>query len=347
MDQSRCDYYLIFKTLGKGASSKVKLAQDSRTGEYVALKIFKAEERGKIKLETEVMETLKDHPNIIRLIEYIESGTYISKRSSIIRSVSYLALELASRGDIFDLISKLGKLPEPIARYYFKILLSAISAMHELGYAHRDIKPENILLFENFSIKLADLGFCGNLSGSDGTKLMRTFKGTRAYMAPELFERKPYDGVKADLFSSAIIGFILVTGRPPFMRAERMNTHYQHIANKNWRQFWKLHEEGEKLSMSFKDLMESMMAYYPKERLSISEILQHPWLTDKTATLPEVQEWILKSSNSPRSILSNIASSSFSKLSETMETFNDSNINIPTDFNSYNSNTESIAVHLQ
>ena len=343
IDNSRCDRYLIYKTLGKGAYSKVKLARDSRNGEYVALKIFKSKDIARIKHETEVMQTLKDHPNIIRLIEYIESGLYISKHNSVSHSVSFLVLELATRGDIYELISRLGKLPEHIARCYFKNLLIAISAMHDLGYAHRDIKPENILLLDNFTIKLCDLGFCGVLAGKDGSKLMTTFKGTRAYMAPEVAERKPYDGVKVDLFSCSIIGFILVTGRPPFMQAERINTHYQHIANKNWTQFWKLHEEGRRLSSSFKDLIQSMMSYYPKERPSFTEILQHPWLNEHTATPSEVQDWILKNERFPRSVLSDYTnldrpSMNFcsdyktTDLLETADSFRNDDLEVKSDF---------------
>lgn len=302
-DHSRLDKYLILKPLGHGASSKVKLATDSESGELVAIKIFKTNKASNLAIEVEMMQRLSHHPNTIKILHYSDSGEYFKPSALSPKTVSYAVLELAPRGEIFDYVYILGKFPEPIARFYYKQLLSALSSLHNLGYAHRDIKPENIFVAKDFSLKLGDFGFCGDLAGKDKSYLMSTFRGTRAYMAPEIHERKPYDGIKVDLFSAAIIGFILTTGRPPFMRAERTNPHYYHIVTKNWAGFWRTHESGGvRLNPLFKNLMEQMLAYEPSARLSIEAILQHPWMQLETSTLEEAQTWLNQPDKIPKLI---------------------------------------------
>lgn len=301
-DRSRLDKYLILKPLGHGASSKVKLATDSETGDLVVLKIFKRNRAKNLVAEIDMMQRLTGHPNTVNMIHYSDAGEYFKAHSFNPKIVSYAVLELASRGEIFDYVFILGKFPEPIARFYFKQLLSGLTALHSLGYAHRDIKPENIFLAKDFSLKLGDFGFCGELAGQDNTYLMNTFRGTRAYMAPEIHEQKPYDGVKVDLFSAAIICFILTTGRPPFMRAEKTNPHYQQIITRNWTSFWRSHEIGCRLNLSFKNLMEQMFAYEPNQRLTMDAMLEHPWMMLETSTLEEVETWLNQPDKIPKII---------------------------------------------
>jgi serine/threonine protein kinase len=98
--------------------------------------------------------------------------------------------------------------------------------MHEHGIAHRDIKPENVFVDLLYNLKAADFGFAVSSLGREGTGRCKTFLGTRMYMAPELCEHRHYSGMAVDLFAASIICFILVTGRPPFARAEANNPHY-------------------------------------------------------------------------------------------------------------------------
>lgn len=60
--------------------------------------------------------------------------------------------------------------------------------MHGKGVAHRDLKPENIL-FEDGILKVTDLGFTTLVGGKTGEGFLKTFKGTKGYMAPEVMSK--------------------------------------------------------------------------------------------------------------------------------------------------------------
>ena len=168
---------------------------------------------------------MPEHQNILKFYG-CKTGTYIKKYSNQQSERTYFVLEFVPRGELFDYLVGCGPFPEPIARFFFKEMLSALHHIHNNGISHRDIKPENIFISGDYHIKIADFGFTIALTGRDGSGILRTYKGTRPYMAPELIEGREYRGMDVDLFAAAIICFIMVTGRPPFMRAEATNPHY-------------------------------------------------------------------------------------------------------------------------
>jgi hypothetical protein len=79
-------------------------------------------------------------------------------------------------------------------------------------------------------------------------------------MAPEIHEGKPYSGAEVDLFASAIILFIMISGAPAFEKAEKGEKYYRMIYNKQWELFWKFHSRSKPggssfFSNEFKDLI--------------------------------------------------------------------------------------------
>lgn len=76
-------------------------------------------------------------------------------------------------------------------------------------------------------LKIADFGFAAPIEGRDGKGKLKTKLGTANYMAPEIHLNQKYFGEKVDLFSSAVILFIMVTGHPPFMSAQGSDKYYR------------------------------------------------------------------------------------------------------------------------
>lgn len=87
--------------------------------------------------------------------------------------------------------------------------------MHSNGVVHLDVKPENILVDDSLNLKLADFGFATNKN----IKKLHLFRGTKSYMAPEIWDTRVYDGRQADVFSTAVVIFMIVVGYFPFEKA--------------------------------------------------------------------------------------------------------------------------------
>lgn len=94
--------------------------------------------------EVEALRNMTQHMNVIQILEY-GYGEY-QKTSGKKRDCSYIVLELAQGGELFDFVSISGKFSEPMARHYFQEFMKGLDHCHRSGFAHRDLKPENLML---------------------------------------------------------------------------------------------------------------------------------------------------------------------------------------------------------
>ena len=137
---------------------------------------------------------------------------------------------------------------------------------------HRDLKHLNIFLSdtsENPKIKIGDFGLACQLREDE---LIRKVAGTIGFMAPEIVKDEPSD-FKADIWSLGIILFALLSSRVPFAGKDR-DEMVNNIVNE------KLSfaaAELSSISADCKDLLNGMLTKNQEERLSISEVLAHPW----------------------------------------------------------------------
>jgi len=278
--------YQLGRTLGSGVSCKVKLAKDDANNRY-AIKLM-SKDIDFQELMVAELDTLRQcaHPHVIGLIEAGKGLQENPKKGD--KTVHYIVLELAQGGELFDFIALGGRFPESVARLYAKQLCEALNFMHTAGVCHRDLKPENLMLDGNYNLKVADFGFAAPTAGRDGKGKLSTQLGTASYMAPEIHLGKQYDGTAVDVLATGIILFVMVTQRPPFSQASPDDPHYRLLIGKRADLFWQAHAdaEGEDIySSEFKNLFEGMLAFNPKERLTIKQVLAHPWFSKETKTL--------------------------------------------------------------
>merc|ERR1712154_494712 len=228
------------------------------------------------------IESLKQirHPNVMKLYAYNLKARYPTKNGEKIDTV-LLVLEFAPGGEIFDILYYTSALEPTLARTYFRQSIFGLEACHNAGVAHRDIKPQNLLLDSRFNIKLTDFGL-SKVFESDADAIMKTtYVGTRGYQAPELLLDKPYD-LACDIFSMGVVLFILITGYPPFEQAHFSDRWFRPLAKADYAKFWKYHA-GCSISndAKCKDLLEKMLCYDPKQRITIAQLKKHPWFTGK------------------------------------------------------------------
>uniref|UniRef100_A0A665WRX0 Maternal embryonic leucine zipper kinase n=1 Tax=Echeneis naucrates TaxID=173247 RepID=A0A665WRX0_ECHNA len=254
-------YYEVYETIGSGGFAKVKLGRHIATGEKVAIKIMNKKDLGddlpRVKVEIEAMKNLS-HQHVCRLYQVIETSTQI-----------FMVLEYCPGGELFDYIIAKDRLSEEETRVFFRQIVSAMAYVHSQGYAHRDLKPENLLIDEDHNLKLIDFGLCAKPKGGLGYELM-TCCGSPAYAAPELIQGKAYIGSEADVWSMGVLLFALLCGYLPFDDDNCMVL-YRKIMRGNY-------DNPRWLSPGSILILNQMMQVDPKRRLSVRQLLDHPWV---------------------------------------------------------------------
>jgi 5'-AMP-activated protein kinase catalytic alpha subunit len=183
--------------------------------------------------------------------------------------VHYLVLEYVSGGELYSLIEKKGKLCEFECKKYFYQVLRALEYSHNHQVAHRDIKPENILLDDLKNIKLGDFGLSNTMK--DG-EFMKTSCGSANYAAPEVITGQKYCGTEADVWSLGVLLYTLIAGTLPF-DDQNMPSLVSKVKTANYVMPFHVPE-------LVADLIKKLIVVDPLERLTVSEIFQHPWLKE-------------------------------------------------------------------
>ncbi|KAM0920312.1 hypothetical protein ACQ4PT_007589 [Festuca glaucescens] len=254
--------YEMGKMLGQGTFAKVYHARNIETSQSVAIKVTDKEKvlkgglTDQIQREISVMKLVK-HPNIVQMYEVMATKTKI-----------YFVLEHVKGGELFNKVQR-GRLKEDAARKYFQQLICAVDYCHSRGVYHRDLKPENLLLDEDSNLKISDFGLSTISECKRHDGLLHTSCGTPAYVAPEVINRKGYDGAKADIWSCGVILFVLLAGYLPFQDKNLM-TMYKKIGKAEFKcPSW--------FSTDIRRLLLRILDPNPSTRVSIEKIMTHPW----------------------------------------------------------------------
>lgn len=140
---------------------------------------------------------------------------------------------------------------------------------------------------------MADFGFSTLLNGKDGSGMLSTYLGTRAYMAPEIIKKVPYSGIAVDVFALGVILFIMYAGSPPFNEAQSTDAYYNLLITKRYDYFWYVHTKSKGdpkfFTPAFKDLINRMLAYDATERPTVTEIAEHAWMKGTMPSEVDVQ----------------------------------------------------------
>lgn len=254
--------YELGRLLGQGTFAKVYHARHLNTGQSFAVKIIDKEKVFKvglidqIKREISVMRLVK-HPNVVQLYEVMASKTKI-----------YFAMEYVRGGELFNKVAK-GRLKEDAARKYFQQLIAAVDFCHSRGVYHRDLKPENLLLDESGNLKVSDFGLSALFESKRQDGLLHTTCGTPAYVAPEVINKRGYDGEKADIWSCGVILFVLLAGYLPFHDSNLMEM-YRKISKSEFKcPQW--------FPSEVRKLLSRILDPDPFTRITIDKIMQNPW----------------------------------------------------------------------
>ena len=214
-----------------------------------------------------------NHPNIIHLISQGNGPIVLNNQPEV--NKTYIVYENITHSDLFDYIS-VQTFTERHAKVIFKKILEGVRAMHNANICHRDLKPGNILLDDNYNPKITGICLsCINMNN------LQVYSGTKTYWAPEVLERKLYDGIKADIFSLGQLLINLVTGKFGFGSPSKTDRYYRLIIAQNFDNYWhEVQPNNLILSQEFKYLFIRMVDPNPDNRPSIDEILNSPWMQE-------------------------------------------------------------------
>lgn len=257
------DKYEMQRLLGRGTFGSVYYGKHTQTGESVAIKVMKkvdVEEAGmidQITREISVMARVK-HSNIVEIKEVMATRTKI-----------YLVMEFLEGGELCNKVRR-GRLSEKDARRYFQQLISAVEFCHSRGVYHRDLKLENLLLDRTEeNVKVADFGLSASTEQVRGDGLLYTVCGAPAYMAPEVIQRRGYNGAKADIWSCGVILFALLSGTLPF-QDESLQMMCQKIVKADY-------EFRPGFPHGARKLVGKMLTPDTSRRISIDALKRDPW----------------------------------------------------------------------
>ncbi|MCI0488006.1 MAG: protein kinase [Blastocatellia bacterium] len=222
--------YQVTGFLGQGGMGEVYLAEDTRLGRKVALKLLpelftKDEDRlHRFAQEARAASAL-NHPNILTIYE-IGEATVASG------CARYIVAEYIE-GQTLREQMRHGQLRLTAALDVARQVASALEAAHAAGVVHRDIKPDNVMVRRDGLVKTLDFGLAkltaptGAETDEPAAPQLRTksgvVMGTVAYMSPEQARGQKVDH-RTDIFSLGIVLYEMVYGQRPFQGESEVDT---------------------------------------------------------------------------------------------------------------------------
>ncbi|MDC1141825.1 serine/threonine-protein kinase [Planctomycetota bacterium] len=196
--------YLIEKRLGRGAMGTVYKAMQLSLNRTIALKVLSPD---LVKDEKFCQMFVKEaraagglnHPNIVQVYDVGDEGGHY-----------FFSMEYASNGSVLEEMGKGGALELGRALSVIKQTCAALDYGERKGLVHRDIKPDNLMVMEDGSVKLGDLGLA--MSGQEREAEQDGVFGTPHYIAPEQAMGKPVDH-RADIYALGATFYRMVSGQ--------------------------------------------------------------------------------------------------------------------------------------
>ncbi|CAO3606941.1 unnamed protein product [Mucor fragilis] len=306
--------YVDLQPVGMGAFGLVCSSKDQLTGMNVAIKKimkpFSAPVLAKRTYrELKLLKALR-HENIISL-----SDIFISPLEDI-----YFVTELLGT-DLHRLLQS-RPLEKQFIQYFLYQILRGLKYVHSAGVIHRDLKPSNILINENCDLKICDFGLARIQDPQ-----MTGYVSTRYYRAPEIMLTWQKYDVAVDIWSAGCIFAEMLEGKPLFPGKDHVHQFsiitellgtpnddlVSTICSENTLRFVKNLPKREPIPFNQRfagqdpqaiDLLEKMLTFDPRQRITAEEALSHPYLapyhdpTDEPSA-PEKFDWSFNEADLP------------------------------------------------
>lgn len=203
--------YQILSKLGAGAMATVYKARQLSLDRIVAIKVLPQKHSNDPNFIQRFHDEGKaaaklNHPNIVGAYDVGQAGNF-----------HYFVMEFVDGRTVYDDISKHGAYSEEDALRIAIQVAKALSHAHAAGFIHRDVKPKNIMISNDGTVKLADMGLARAVSDREAAEAEQgKAYGTPYYISPEQIRGEVEIDFRADIYSLGATLYHMVTGRVPF-----------------------------------------------------------------------------------------------------------------------------------
>ncbi|KAF2648046.1 Pkinase-domain-containing protein [Lophiostoma macrostomum CBS 122681] len=260
--------FQIQRTLGTGSFGRVHLVQSKHNQRFYAVKVLKKAQVVKMKQvehtndERRMLQQVK-HPFLITLW-----GTFQDSKNL------YMVMDFVEGGELFSLLRKSQRFPNPVAKFYAAEVTLALDYLHQQNIIYRDLKPENLLLDRHGHLKITDFGFAKEVPD-----ITWTLCGTPDYLAPEVVASKGYNK-SVDWWSLGILIFEMLCGFTPFWDGGSPMKIYENILKGRVKYPPYIHHDAQ-------DLLQKLITPDLTKRLGnlhggSKDVMNHPWFAEVT-----------------------------------------------------------------
>lgn len=214
--------YRIRQQVGQGGMGIVYEAEDSRSGDTVALKVLRADVAAEHGVATQLVRegqaaSRAGHEAIVGVADFGVLGD----------GRAFLVMEWVPHPTLDQVLAD-GALPWKRAVTIARRVAEALAAAHVRGVIHRDLKPSNVFLDAEDRVKIGDFGAAKVMKTGEDADAEDVAVGTPLYMAPEQIQGRPVDET-SDVYALGCVLYQMLSGRPPHVASTVDATLLMHI----------------------------------------------------------------------------------------------------------------------
>jgi serine/threonine-protein kinase ULK4 len=252
--------------IGRSKTAVVHKGRRKNSILYHALKCVDKTEQQRTQHEVSFLHSLS-HPHIMRFFEWFETANHF-----------WLILEYCTGGSVMELLLQDILLAEDSVRLLSGHVVLALQFLLHNGIVYGNLKPATILIDDQGRLKLSDFSLARRLlDPPPSSSAARNRRMTPAYTAPELLQHGAVPTPQSDVWALGCLLHELASGRPPYI-SSNFKTLLDEIMHAP-------PPQHPKFSPAFNDLLARCLAKDPASRLSLSEVLKHPFWDVKFPSL--------------------------------------------------------------